>query len=84
MDAGEALDLMDWSHVPLEEHSSIRPSLVVSDKSEFMLVVWTGSGALGFFMSGTGDPARGTLEYPQHPISLCNVASCSFYGAAFR
>ncbi|KAG9037771.1 hypothetical protein FRB95_004057 [Tulasnella sp. JGI-2019a] len=71
VDAAEALDLMDWSHVPLEENTTIRPILVVTERSEFMLVVWTGNGSLGFFMSGTGDPVRGTLEYPQHPISIC-------------
>ncbi|KAG8884781.1 hypothetical protein FRB97_003302 [Tulasnella sp. 331] len=71
VDAAEALDLMDWSHVPLEENSPIRPILVVTEQSEFMLVVWTGNGSLGFFMSGTGDPVRGTMEYPQHPISIC-------------
>lgn len=45
--------------------------MVVSDTSEFMLAIWTGNGALGFFMTGLGDPTRGTLDYPQHPLSIC-------------
>ncbi|KAG8888270.1 hypothetical protein FRB99_004130, partial [Tulasnella sp. 403] len=69
VDASEALELMDWSQPP-EPDPSVRPSIAVSDQNEFMLVVWTGTGSLGFFMSGSGDPVRGTLEYPGQPISI--------------
>ncbi|KAG8960758.1 hypothetical protein FRC00_014207 [Tulasnella sp. 408] len=71
LDAGEALELMEWSQDQSLPPRHVKPLIVVSDPSEFMLAIWTGNGALGFFMTGTGDPTRGTLEYPQHPLSMC-------------
>ncbi|KAG9050608.1 hypothetical protein FS837_004133 [Tulasnella sp. UAMH 9824] len=71
VDAGEALELMEWSQDQSLPPRHVKPLIVVSDPSEFMLAIWTGNGALGFFMTGAGDPTRGTLDYPQHPLSIC-------------
>ncbi|KAG8944702.1 hypothetical protein FRC04_001601 [Tulasnella sp. 424] len=71
VDAGEALELMEWSQDQSLPPQHVKPLMAVSDTSEFMLAIWTGNGALGFFMTGLGDPTRGTLDYPQHPLSIC-------------
>ncbi|KAJ7461830.1 hypothetical protein B0H11DRAFT_1816523 [Mycena galericulata] len=34
---------------------------------EFLILSWTGASTLGVFISGEGDPVRGTLEWPAHP-----------------
>ncbi|KAG9013429.1 hypothetical protein FRB90_006050 [Tulasnella sp. 427] len=71
IDAGEALELMEWSQDQSLPPRHVKPLIAISDPSEFMLAIWTGNGALGFFMTGNGDPTRGTLDYPQHPLSIC-------------
>ncbi|KAG8917630.1 hypothetical protein FRC01_002324, partial [Tulasnella sp. 417] len=71
VDVGEALELMEWSQDQSLPPRHVKPLIIVSDPSEFMLAIWTGNGALGFFMTGNGDPTRGTLDYPQHPLSIC-------------
>ena len=63
----------DMSDISQEPSAMMPPLMVMSDTSEFMMVTWTGHGALGFFMAGTGDPTRGTLEYPQYPLSICET-----------
>jgi hypothetical protein len=48
----------------------LRPQMVITGDSEFLLISWTGAGALGVFIKGDGDPCRGTLEWPSYPVSL--------------
>ncbi|KAJ7078094.1 hypothetical protein C8R44DRAFT_825659 [Mycena epipterygia] len=40
------------------------------DPPEFLILSWTGASTLGVFISGAGDPVRGTLEWPAHPRAV--------------
>ncbi len=49
----------------------IKPSITVIDANEFLILSYTGVSTLGLFITCNGDPVRGTLEWPQHPESVC-------------
>ncbi|KAF8842967.1 hypothetical protein BDN67DRAFT_1032330 [Paxillus ammoniavirescens] len=49
----------------------VKPFIVVVGENEFLLLSWTGASTLGLFITGEGDPVRGTLEWPSHPLSVC-------------
>jgi hypothetical protein len=48
----------------------LRPSITPVGAAEFLIVSWTGVSALGVFVTGTGDPVRGTLEWPAYPDAV--------------
>jgi len=49
----------------------IKPSIIVIGDSEFLILSWTGASTIGVFITGEGDPVRGTLEWPSYPESVC-------------
>ncbi|KAH7919306.1 hypothetical protein BV22DRAFT_1199569 [Leucogyrophana mollusca] len=49
----------------------VKPFITVISENEFLLLSWTGATTLGVFITGEGDPVRGTLEWPSHPEALC-------------
>ncbi|KAF8155542.1 hypothetical protein B0H34DRAFT_499413 [Crassisporium funariophilum] len=49
----------------------VKPSITVISPNEFLILSWTGASTLGLFITGDGDPVRGTLEWPSHPEALC-------------
>ena len=49
----------------------VKPSITVISQNEFLLLSWTGASTLGLFITGDGDPVRGTLEWPSHPEAIC-------------
>ncbi|EMD32318.1 hypothetical protein CERSUDRAFT_162060 [Gelatoporia subvermispora B] len=50
---------------------SIKPSITVVGDNEFLILSWTGASSIGVFITGDGDPVRGTLEWPSHPEAVC-------------
>lgn len=44
--------------------------VVIPGENEFLVTSFTGVGSMGVFLNGQGDPVRGTLEWPDHPISI--------------
>lgn len=50
---------------------TIKPSITVISHNEFLIVSWTGASSLGLFVTGEGEPVRGTLMWPAHPDSIC-------------
>ena len=52
----------------------VKPSITVVGPSEFLLLSWTGTSTLGLFVTGNGDPVRGTLEWSSHPEAICELA----------
>ena len=81
----QVIDLENASALPVIQVSQaidplpfiVTPSITVIDRSEFLLLSYTGASTLGLFITSGGDPVRGTLEWPQHPLSLS--ASFAFY-----
>jgi hypothetical protein len=45
--------------------------IVVVPEEEFLILSWTGAGTIGVFINVHGDPVRGTLQWPNHPLSVC-------------
>lgn len=41
-------------------------------EEEFLILSWTGAGTMGVFINLNGDPVRGTLQWPSHPLSVCS------------
>lgn len=55
----------------MDDPTPVKPFIVVVGGNEFLLLSWTGATTLGVFITGEGDPVRGTLEWPSHPLSVC-------------
>ncbi|KAI9567481.1 hypothetical protein HD554DRAFT_2192701 [Boletus coccyginus] len=55
----------------MDDPTLVKPFIVVVGENEFLLLSWTGASTLGVFITGEGDPVRGTLEWPSHPLSVC-------------
>jgi hypothetical protein len=47
-----------------------RPMILVVTEEEFLILSWTGAGTMGVFINLNGDPVRGTLQWPVHPLSI--------------
>ncbi|KAJ4490232.1 hypothetical protein J3R30DRAFT_49846 [Lentinula aciculospora] len=48
----------------------VEPFIVPTGEDDFLVVSWTGSNSMGIFLTGSGDPVRGTLAWAQHPTSI--------------
>ncbi|KAI8974863.1 hypothetical protein BD414DRAFT_497764 [Trametes punicea] len=71
------INLVEASLVPLLPISQamgsevvIKPSITVITENEFLILSWTGASTLGVFITGEGEPVRGTLEWPSHPEAV--------------
>lgn len=49
----------------------VKPFILVVSENEFLILSWTGTSTIGIFITGEGDPVRGTLTFPSHPLSIC-------------
>jgi len=73
LDAVTATPILPISQAPQEPGSRPhRPMIVVVADEEFLILSWTGSGTMGVFINVNGDPVRGTLQWPNHPLSVCS------------
>ncbi|ORY07880.1 hypothetical protein K493DRAFT_403612 [Basidiobolus meristosporus CBS 931.73] len=52
--------------------ASLKPIVTVVDKGEFLLITAAAGAqsALGMFVTSSGDPTRGTLQWPSHPRAI--------------
>lgn len=57
----------------------VKPFIVFVGGNEFLLLSWTGASTLGVFITGEGDPVRGTLEWPSHPLSVCEWCYTTYF-----
>ncbi|KAI9438733.1 hypothetical protein H4582DRAFT_2057353 [Lactarius indigo] len=72
LDAVTATPILPISQAPPEPGARPhRPMIVVVAEEEFLILSWTGSGTMGVFININGDPVRGTLQWPNHPLSVC-------------
>ena len=49
----------------------IKPIIQIIGENELLILSWTGASALGVFITGDGDPVRGTLEWTGYPKAVC-------------
>jgi len=66
-----ATPLLPISQVPPEPGTRPhRPMILAVTEEEFLILSWTGAGTMGVFINLNGDPVRGTLQWPSHPLSI--------------
>jgi len=53
------------------EGTIVPPRIAVVCENEFVVCTWLGTNAMGVFLTGTGDPVRGVLEWNQYPDAIC-------------
>lgn len=53
----------------------VKPSITVVGDNEYLILSWTGTSTIGLFITGEGDPVRGTLEWPSHPEAVCTSST---------
>ncbi|KAH8073389.1 CNH domain-containing protein [Cristinia sonorae] len=56
--------------VQSNDAKQVKPSITVINENEFLLLSWTGQATMGVFITGDGDPVRGTLEWNDYPESI--------------
>jgi len=71
LQAMSAFPLLPISQAPDPAPFYVKPSITVVGPSEFLLLSWTGTSTLGLFVTGNGDPVRGTLEWQSRPEAIC-------------
>jgi hypothetical protein len=54
---------------------TVKPSITVISDNEYLIISWTGASTIGLFITGEGDPVRGTLEWPRHPEAICKCSN---------
>ncbi|EJC97726.1 uncharacterized protein FOMMEDRAFT_162532 [Fomitiporia mediterranea MF3/22] len=74
----DMIDLMAATSYPLlpfnqapDSDTPTRPSVTPISDEEFLVTSNMGPSAMGVFITGNGDPVRGTLEWTSYPVSLC-------------
>lgn len=63
--------LLPLRQVVEETPWEVKPVIEVIGENEFLILSWTGASALGVFITGDGDPVRGTLEWGMYPKAVC-------------
>ena len=61
----------------------IKPIIQIIGENELLILSWTGASALGVFITGDGDPVRGTLEWTGYPKAVCKPILSHFRGVVF-
>ncbi|RDX51715.1 hypothetical protein OH76DRAFT_1401134 [Lentinus brumalis] len=67
--AASLLQLLPISQAP-DPTVVVKPLIAVISEKEFLILSWTGATTIGVFITGDGDPVRGTLEWPSHPDAV--------------
>lgn len=78
------IDLQSASMVPLvpivqvpDDTVQVKPSITVVTEGEFLILSSMGPVTMGLFLTGRGDPVRGTLQWEMHPDSICETLAIS-------
>jgi len=48
-----------------------KPIITAISSNEFLIVSTMDDRGLAIFVSGSGDPVRGTFEYSNYPVAVC-------------
>jgi len=71
LDASSALPVMPVSQIADPNAAPVKPLILVISEMEFLIVSSMDGRGLGVFITGNGDPMRGTLEWSAYPESIC-------------
>lgn len=70
LEAATMFPLLPLSQAP-DNSISVKPFITVVGPNEFLILSWNGATTMGVFITGDGEPVRGTLEWPSHPEAIC-------------
>jgi hypothetical protein len=70
LETSSTIPLLPISQAP-DNSVVVKPSITIVGDGEFLILSWTGVSALGVFITGNGEPVRGTLEWPSYPVAVC-------------
>lgn len=65
-----ASPLLPFSQVP-SSSAQVQPFVTPISDEDFLLLTNMGEGAMGVFITGDGNPVRGTLQWAAYPLSIC-------------
>ncbi|KAI5122616.1 hypothetical protein M0805_008706 [Coniferiporia weirii] len=68
--AATSFPVLPFSQAP-DEATRVKPLATPISDEEFLILSDMGQSAMGVFITGNGDPVRGTLEWPSYPESIC-------------
>ena len=71
LDEAQLFPILPIAQAPPQEGAVVRPHINVVSANEFLISSWTGSSTMGLFVTGDGDPVRGTLEWKSYPLGIC-------------
>lgn len=71
LEGAQLFPILPIAQAPAQAGAVIRPLINVISDNEFLILSWTGTNTLGLFITGDGDPVRGTLEWPAYPLGIC-------------
>lgn len=69
--SGTLLPVMPLSH---EGEAPAKPIITAIGNNEFLIVSTLEDRGLAVFISGSGDPVRGTFEYSNYPLAVCEFS----------
>ena len=69
---GSLLPVMPISHAG---GAPAKPIITAMGGNEFLIVSTLEDRGLAVFISGSGDPVRGTFEYSNYPVAVCESLS---------
>jgi len=71
LDEAQLFPVLPISQAPRQDGMQIKPHITVISENEFLILSWTGASTMGLFITGNGDPVRGTLEWDSYPLGIC-------------
>ncbi|KAJ3528802.1 hypothetical protein NMY22_g9261 [Coprinellus aureogranulatus] len=70
LEQAELFPVLPISQAPPGDQTKVKPHITVISENEFLILSWTGTSTLGLFVTGTGDPVRGTLQWDSYPLGI--------------
>ncbi|KAF9441751.1 hypothetical protein P691DRAFT_682937 [Macrolepiota fuliginosa MF-IS2] len=71
LDQASLYQLLPLRQSPDPTPFEVKPLITIIVENEFLILSWTGTSALGLFITGEGDPVRGTLTWAGYPKAVC-------------
>lgn len=75
LEEAQLFPILPISQAPPGDGVKVKPHITVISDNEFLILSWTGASTLGLFITGSGDPVRGTLQWDTYPLGICEFYS---------
>ena len=64
LETGRSVELFPY------DANSVYPLMVAIQNTEYLIVNGTTESAIGIFITGKGEPTRGTIPFPSYPLGI--------------